>query len=140
MSEESFTLLAQLAAGFEERGFEAVLPLADEAFEFHEPPEQPGATVFRGHAAAREGFTRWSETWVEQRSEIKGAQELPDGRIFALTLERMRGRDGLQVENECGHVFTFRGGKILRWQVFWDPANARRAAGLTADADVNRSI
>ena len=127
---DNLAVLAQIAQAFNQRGFDEVLSFADEEFEFHEPPEQPGATVFRGHDEVREGFARWAETWADQKTELQRYEVLPDGRIFALTRERMLGRDGVRVENDCGHVFTFRDGKIVRWQVFWDLANARAVAGV----------
>ena len=130
MSEENVALLYRFVEAFNAGGFEAIMPFTHPDFEFHEPPEQVGAAVFRGPAEARQGFARWAETWVEQRSEPQGAEGLPDGRVLGFTREHLVGRDGLRVENDCGNLFTFRDGKILRWQVFWDPANARAAAGL----------
>ena len=130
MSEEDVALLVRFGEAFNARGFEGIMGFLHPEVEFHEPPEQPGATVFRGREAAREGFARWAATWAEQRSETRGLDVLPDGRVLAYTRERMVGRDGLRVENDSGQLFTFRDGKILRWQVFWDPDNARAAAGL----------
>ena len=131
MPQENLIVLAQVNEAFNEVGWDALFPFVDPDFEFHEPPEQPGATVFRGREAARKGVARWAEGWTEQRSEVQGVRELPDGRILAFTRERMRGRDGIEVEQDCGHLVTFRRGKILRWQSFWDPANALEAAGLS---------
>ena len=122
-------MLDRLVAAFNAEGFSGVLPFVDPEFEFHEPPEQLGTGVFRGRENARDGFARWSEAWVEQQSEPRSVELLPDGRILAFSRERLVGRNGVRVENDCGHVFTFRNGKVLRWQVFWDPANARAAAG-----------
>ncbi len=114
---------------FNAEGFSGLFGFLHPDFEFHEPPEQIGATVFRGHDEARAGFARWEETWVEQRTEAQDVEVLPDGRVLAFTRERMLGRDGLRVENDAGSIFTFRDGKIVRWQIFWDPASARAAAG-----------
>ncbi len=121
--------MAEFVEAFNAGGFEAIMRFAHPDFEFHEPPEQPGATVFRGHDDARAGFARWAGTWVEQRSEPQSVEVLPDGRVLGFSREHLVGRDGLRVSNDCGNVFTFHDGKILRWQVFWDPANARAAAG-----------
>ena len=131
MSEENLVLLAQVGEAFNREGWEGFLPFVHPEFEFHEPPEQPGATVFHGPEAARKGWARWAEGWTEQHSEPQDVRELPDGRMLVLTRERMRGRDGIRVEQDCGHVVTFRDGKILRWESYWDRANALRAAGLS---------
>ena len=129
-TEANLVLLAQLGEAFNAQGFDGVMPFTDPEFEFHEPPEQVGAMVFRGREEVRQGFARWAENWREQHSDVQSFEVLPDGRVLAFSVERMVGRDGLRVENDCGHLFTFRDGKVLRWQVFWDPANARAAAGV----------
>ena len=128
--DDKLATLLQFGEAFNAEGFEGILRFLHPEIEFHEPPEQPGATVFRGSEEARTGFAKWSETWLEQRSEVQGGEILDDGRILVFSREHLLGRDGLRVENDCGSIFTFRDGKILRWQVFWDPANARAAAGV----------
>ena len=129
--EEKLETLVRFGEAFNAGGFEAIMPFLHPEVEFHEPPEQPGAAVFHGYGAAREGFARWAETWLEQRTEVQGVEILPDGRILVFTREHLLGRDGLRLDNDCGSIFAFRDGKVQRWQVFWDPANARAAAGLS---------
>jgi ketosteroid isomerase-like protein len=130
MSQQTLMVLAQMVQAFTEEGWSGTFPFLDVDFEFHEPPEQPGATVFRGHDEAREGWARWSETWVEQKSEIQGFDELPDGRILVFSHERMRGRDDIEIEQDSWSLFTFKGDKILRWESYWSRSNALAAAGL----------
>lgn len=130
--DDKLALLLRFGEAFNAGGFEAIMPFLDPEIEFHEPPEQPGAAVFRGYDDARTGFAKWAGTWLEQRSETQGLEFLPDGRALVFTREHLTGRDGLRVENDCASIFAFRDGKILRWQVFWDPANARAAAGRTS--------
>jgi ketosteroid isomerase-like protein len=135
MSQENLTVLAQMGDAFNkavnEAGWENLIPFLDPSFEFHEPPEQPGATVFRGPEAARKGWARWAEAWTEQHSEITDVRELPDGRIFFCTHNRLLGRDGIQVEQDAWNLFTFRDGKVLRWESYWDRTNALEAVGLS---------
>ena len=134
MSQENLTVLTQLAEAFNEafneEGWDGTLPFLDADFEFHEPPEQPGATVFQGPEAASKGWARWAENWTEQHSEVKDVRELPDGRILIRTHQRLRGRDGIQVEQDSWNLFTLHNGKVLRWQCYWDRSNALEAAGL----------
>lgn len=129
--EENLAVLAQFAEAYSDRRIDGVRPFVHDDFEFHEPPEQPGAGVFKGWEDAREAHARWSENWLEQRGELVGLEVLPDGRVLVFTRERMLGRDGLRVEQDGAGIFTFRDGKVLRWQAFWDPANARAAAGVS---------
>ena len=123
-------LLVQLNEAFNKEGWDGALPFLDMDFEFHEPPEQPGATVFHGREAARNGWARWAEAWTEQHSEPQDLRELPDGRMLTFAHQRMRGRDGIEVEQDFWSIFTFQEGKILRWEAYWEKSNALEAAGL----------
>ncbi len=127
MSEDNLQTLGKLREAFDRKGWDGVFPFLHADFEFHEPPEQPGATVFHGHEEARTGWARWAEAWIEQRSEPQEVIELSDGRILVFTLQTMRGRDGLEVESESANVFTFRDGKVLRWESYWKRENALEA-------------
>lgn len=124
-------LVVRLGAAFDEEGWTGTLPFTDPDFEFHEPPEQPGATVFHGHEEARAGWAGWAETWVDQRSEVRDVRELSDGRIFVRAHQWLRGRDEIEVEQDAWALFSFKGGKVIRWEVYWSEANALAAAGLT---------
>ena len=125
-------MLVKVGEAFNNRGWDALLPHLDENdFEFHEPPEQPGATVFRGREEARAGWARWAEAWTEQRSELIELRELDDGRILLFARQFLRGRDGIEVEQDGYGLFTIRDGKLLRWEAYWDRANALEAAGLS---------
>ncbi|MDQ3729215.1 MAG: nuclear transport factor 2 family protein [Actinomycetota bacterium] len=130
MSQKNLIVLAQLAEAFNEEGWEGTLPFLHADLEFHEPPEQPGATVFHGREAARRGWARWAESWTEQHSEVQGFRELPDGRVLTFSHQRMRGRDGIEVEQDAWNLFTVQGGKVLRWESYWEESNALEAAGL----------
>jgi ketosteroid isomerase-like protein len=136
ISAEKLRLLGEAYEAFNRDGWEGMVPFLDGDFEFHEPPEQPGATVFYGIEAARKGWARWAEAWTEQRSEFESLLELPDGRLLILTRERMKGREGLEVEHEAAQVVTLRGDKILRWATFWDRGNAAEALGMREE-DLN---
>jgi ketosteroid isomerase-like protein len=127
--------LAQLHEVFNRDGWAGMGPFLHPDFEFHEPPEQPGASVFRGPEAALEGWKGWTEVWTEQDSVTEGVAQLPDGRIVLLTHETLKGPDGLVVEHRSTSVVTFAGDKILRWEVYWDRDRIMGELGLT-DADV----
>ena len=63
-----------------------------------------------------------------------------------LTIEHFRGRDGIEIDQPSGTIFTLRGGKIARMQSFWERENAlgrRRAVGVvgsTALDEKQRSL
>lgn len=132
MSKENVETVRRLVVAFNEGGLNsnAVLAFFDEDAIFEEPPEQPGATVARGRDAVKRLFSRFDETWEEHRSEPSEIRAVDGERVLMLSVERFRSRDGLEVSQPCGQIFTVRAGKVLRWQAFWEPANAFEALGL----------
>lgn len=68
----------------------------------------------------------WEEAALEPE-EIVGAGDKVLARV------RYRGRaknEGIQVEAQVFHVFTFRSGKATAIEVYGDESQAREAAGL----------
>ena len=131
MSQENVQVLIELNEAFNREGWEGLVPFLDPEFEFHEPPEQPGARVFHGHDEARRGWARWSEAWIKQSSDLTESIELPDGRILALATQRFRGRDGIELTQQSGNILSFRDGKVRRWEAYWERETALQAAGLS---------
>ena len=115
---------------FNEGGIEPAAAFFDEDVEFHEPPEQPGRRTARGRDAVVALFSEFEATWAEHSSRLDEAIEVDDQRVLVLTTERLRGRDGIEITQPSGMIFTFRDGKVVLWEAFWDPATARAAANL----------
>ena len=55
---------------------------------------------------------------------------IDDERVLVLSIEHFRGRDGIEVAQPCGAIFTLRDGKVTRMQPFWERENALEAVGL----------
>jgi ketosteroid isomerase-like protein len=65
------------------------------------------------------------------RVEAEQFIALDDDRVFMLGRDRGVGRaSGVPFEHENGQVFTLRNGLIVRWEVYWNRDEARKAAGL----------
>ena len=66
------------------------------------------------------------------RNELDRIIELDDGRVLVFDRQIGRGRaSGVVMEQEVASLFTFRSGKIVRWDGYWDRADALEAAGLS---------
>jgi ketosteroid isomerase-like protein len=131
MSQEDVALARTIIESFNEHGWDGLWRFADPEIEFHEPPEQPGSTVFKGLDTTREGVERsWSQNWIEQRSTLERCEDLGD-RVLLLTLERLVGRDGIEVKQPAGHILSFRDGRVVRYEGFWNQGDALHAAGLS---------
>ena len=131
MSQENVEIVRRFNEEFNQSGWRALWSAADPDIEFCEPPEQPGASVFKGLEAAREGVTRsWDENWIEQHSDAERIVGLGDDRVLLLNVMHLRGREGVEVAHAAGNIVTLRDGKILRFQAYWSQPAALKAAGL----------
>jgi ketosteroid isomerase-like protein len=132
MSQENVEIVRRAVEAFNEGGMgsEATLSFFDAAAVFEEPPEQPGPRVAHGREAVSRMFTQFDEAWEEHRSHPNEVRAIDDERVLLLSLDHFRGRDGIEMDQTSGTIFTLRGGKIVRMQAFWDQVNALKAAGL----------
>ena len=88
------------------------------------------AGIHRGHADVQSFFRRWVGTWSHFEFAPEQLIDVGD-RVVVVLHQVAEGRgSGVKVENRIGQVWTFRGGKAVRWQMFEDPAEAFEAAGL----------
>jgi ketosteroid isomerase-like protein len=125
-------IIARLFEAFNTGGPSAAAEFVDPEVVFSEPPEQPGATTFYGRERAIQGFSKWTETWLAQKSVIQKVIE-NDETFVVLTLETLVGRDGIAIEQPCGTVFRFKNEKIIRVDSYWDQRKALDAAGLDSE-------
>lgn len=134
MSQDHVETLRRVFVAFNEGGFTSkeALSFFDEALIFEEPPEQPAPRVAHGRDEAARLFGQFDEVWDTHVSEPEEFLVVDDERVLVLTREHFRGRDGIEVTQPCGNLFTLRNMKIVRMQSFWERETALRAAGLEA--------
>lgn len=130
MSERNAEIIRRLVEAYNEGGFgaRATLDFFDDGAIFEEPPEQPGPTV----AVGRDGqtFAQFDATWEEHRSDPEEIRVIDAERVLLFSIDYFRGRDGIEITQPSGTVFTLRDGKVVRMQAFWERENALDAAGL----------
>lgn len=132
MSKENVETVRRAVEEFNELGFDGVgvSDLISDDFEFHEPPEQPAPRMARGRKEVQDLAGEFDAAWAEHKSEPQEIQAVSADRVLLTTVERFKGRDGIELESPLASIFTLRNGKIVRWQAFWDKQNALEAAGL----------
>ena len=89
-----------------------------------------GGGVVVGREAVIEAGRRYWGTWEDYRLD---AEELIDAGMSVVGFVRERGRgksSGAPVERRWAQVWTFRRGRIVRWELFGDKGSALEAAGL----------
>ena len=88
-------------------------------------------SVYVGRDAVIQASRRYWGTWDEY--SIKAEELIDAGPAVVVVLsERGRGKgSGAPFENENPQLWTFRGDRIIRWDLFQTRADALEAAGLS---------
>jgi ketosteroid isomerase-like protein len=122
------------------RGFEHFIRTGDVLVEVYDPEvvmdtwadrsakPSGGVYVHHGVEAMRAFLTDWVETWDDWEFEV---EELHDAGNKVVSVVRQRGRSkasGVPVDMKFAFVITFRDGKQLRVDVYFDRAEALEAA------------
>jgi len=119
------TILANLPAMIEQ--------ICDREIEWVEDPQRADGRVYRGHEGVRESFEQWFEQWDEYEFEVDEIVDCGD-RVLVKARESGRGAaSGATASARIYTVVTFRDGKILRYQEFYDEAQALEAAGVRGE-------
>jgi ketosteroid isomerase-like protein len=110
-----------------------VLADIDPDVELHEWPDGPDARIYHGPDGVRQALATWSESWDRMHVDITELVEAGD--IVVMTIDqRSRGRSSaIEVGLVSGNVYSFRGGKVFKIELFTNPAEAWKAAGLQRD-------
>ena len=104
----------------------------DPEIEWIEDPQRADARTYRGHEGVLESWTQWLGGFEEWGWELEDIRDCGD-RVLATVREEGRGQvSGASVSARLYMVMTFREGKVLRYQEFYDEAAALDAAGLSA--------
>jgi ketosteroid isomerase-like protein len=111
---------------------EAATLLFDPEVELVQPPELPGGGgTYSRYAGLRRALDEWLEASDYIHAEAEGFV-LDEDTVVATVRLRSRGRHtGMELDRRIGHVFLFRGGRVVRWEVYWSPEEALEAAGLS---------
>jgi hypothetical protein len=108
-------------------------------FEFYDPAVEwdmthsyvPDMGVFQGHAGVRQFFTEWREFFAEYHAEPVEFIDADESVIVRVS-QRGRGRAStVDVElPSYWQVYTVRGGRAVRVEIYRDEEDAQRAGGL----------
>ncbi len=86
--------------------------------------------IHRGYEAVRAFWTNIHETF--ERVTVSPKEFIEHGEhVLVPNRTRFRGREGIEVDTRSTVVVTLRDGRILRWELFQERADAFEAMGLT---------
>ena len=83
----------------------------------------------RSSVAAMLGYTR---AFSDLRIEAERIIDLGGDRVLVLPRQTALGKQsGVPIDHEFGDVFTLDDGKVVRYDTYWNRAEALEAAGLS---------
>ena len=132
MSQENVEAVRGVYERWAEGDFRASVDLFDPHVLLVMRPEFPDAGTYLGV----EGIARYTRGFLEPWTRITiEAEEIADAGDSLVVAVRQRGvgsGSGAETEFRYFHVWSFRGGKVIRLETFRTRAEAREAAGLSA--------
>ena len=133
MSPENVEFIRRLYEAVNTAGLGAAVDFAHPEIEVVPPPIWPEASGVKGLESVQEWARQWMETFDSFRAEPKRYLEAGGERVVVYVRDtgRIKG-SGAEIDAQLVHVWTLRDGKIIRWEIFTDEAQALDAAGLTA--------
>jgi uncharacterized protein len=129
MSQENVEVVREAWEAAERHDNAAIFPLYDVDVEI-QGLHGLGDRVYRGLDGVREFWRDWSASWSESGSEVEEWIDAGDNVIAVMHLWGRGRRSGAPVEAHQSHVWTVRGGKMLRLRVYDTRDEALKAVGL----------
>ena len=130
MSEENVEVIRRMvetAGGHLDAGLEFMDPEVELHLSGVLPDLDP---VYRGHEGVLEFVSLFNEPWEELSVTPSRFFDLGE-QVLVLSQFEARGRDGIETSLPMAHLWTLRGGKVVRMDAFADQQQALEAAGLS---------
>ncbi len=111
--------------------FEATTGLLVADFEYREDPMWPGAQTYRGLPECRRVWDAYYETLGELALEPEKFFDAGDQIAVFIRFWARGTASGAEAEMRQAQVFTLRGSRISKWEVYFDRDDALKAVGLS---------
>ena len=132
MSQENVEIVRAYYAAWNEAGVQGVLPFWTPDFEWHDAPEMPDSSVYRGADAVLAHFSDLDDAIGRMHVEIVDLD--PVGRsevVAALRVHLYGNASGLPFEGPIFEAIKLRQGKVSRIRLFLSASEALEAGGLS---------
>ena len=129
MAGDNLEIVQRAIEAFNANGVDGILPLIHPEFEATTPPDLASEPdTYRGHDGVRRWFDSFYEAMDDIRWDAHEFHEVGDRVVVEFTL-RARGKtSGLDFGQNAVMVWSFRGGKAIRIQLFQTLEEALAAA------------
>jgi ketosteroid isomerase-like protein len=133
MSRANMEIVRRLYEAVNTSGIGAAAEYAHPNVEVVPPPHWPEGSTLRGREQLEEFAHQWTEAFEGFKVEPERFVDPGGQRVIVYVRDRgrIRGSDA-EIDTRLIHVWTLVAGKIIRWQVFADEAQALEADDLTA--------
>jgi len=93
-------------------------------------PDMEGS--WKGRDEVLAAMRAYLRPFSDLRIEAQRIIDLGEDRVLVLSRQTGRGKQSLApIEHEFGELFTLREGRIVRYESYWDRAEALKTAGLS---------
>jgi uncharacterized protein len=130
MSQENIEVVRRYYAAWNAGGLDAVRAFWSDDFEWHDAPEMPDGSVYRGAEAAAAHFRDLNEVLGTMAVQVDRALPAGDQVFVALHVHVDTPRAGLPLDGPIFETVRVEEGKIARIHLFLDEQAALDAAGL----------
>jgi ketosteroid isomerase-like protein len=128
MSKDNLQLIQEAFDAYFRGDEPALLAVVDPDIVVTQLADQPDNQHYRGHDGLVQAMSDWVGSWDDYSIEVLGMNELND-HVLVSCRQRGRGKgSGIAIEHDVHFLFTFRGGKLTRWQMFHTERDASEAA------------
>lgn len=129
MTDRDIQTVEAVLAAFRRADAEAMLELSDPDAEWVNPDYAIEPGTRRGREEIRGAIESVFEFF--ETVEAESMERTPDGRILVVSRVQSRGiGGGPGIEGRTGTLYTVRDGRLVRYEWFRSPEEAREAAGL----------
>lgn len=97
----------------------------DPAVEYAEDERWPGSSEYRGAEAVARRFMEYGEVIGEVTATLEDVRDAGERARVTLTVSGTAGTSGLPMEHTWTYLATERGGRVVRFEAYLDPADAR---------------
>jgi ketosteroid isomerase-like protein len=130
MSSQNIEIVRRGLEAFNLGDFDAALKFADPEVEWHDAPDMPDASTYRGHDAVRKRWEAMHEALEGFYAEPERFFDTGDQVVVFLRVGGTGRGSGIPVDRRVAHVWTIRDGKGVRVDVHTDRAKALEAVGI----------
>jgi uncharacterized protein len=131
MSQENVEIVRSIYDRWAEGDFRAGRELLDPNITTVWAQEFPTAGTYHGPDEHEAAMRQWLSAWTDFEIEAERFEDAGDSVIVPFVV-RARGRDsGAEVARRWAHAWTLVDGRVIRFEVHLDVAEALRVVGLT---------